>query len=108
MIGGMGSAAGFRAKIWERDRATVTPRPSTVVHRHNVNMQTNWAVCRVYDDMRDPVLVREHLTPQGASRIAGEMRDRMTDVEVGAALAEGWTFGPVRVRGFKATAIVRP
>lgn len=50
-----------------------------------------WSVARVYDDKSQPDRpIRVNLTEADARKVAGELRDGMTDAECGVALTEGW------------------
>jgi hypothetical protein len=61
----------------------------------------DYAVARVYDDAREPEILRFNLTPVDAEAYAGRMRDGMTDADVKKALDEGWNYKVIFVRGNK-------
>ena len=98
----MGTAAAHRERMWAEAKANpqkATPDQQRVKEFQPFKNTGTWAVCRVYDDGRPSVVVRDFLTANAAPIVAGEMRDGMSDTAVAVAVAEGWNYGPVRVRG---------
>jgi hypothetical protein len=55
-----------------------------------------FGVYRIYDSGRR-VIVRRSLLANEAARVAGQLRDAMTDSQVGQALAEGWNYLPAKI-----------
>jgi hypothetical protein len=74
-------------------RAEASKRPR--YHRQD------YAVARVYDDGREPEILRFNLTPVDAEAQAGRLRDAMTDADVQKSLDEGWNYKVIFVRGNK-------
>ena len=62
--------------------------------------RTDYAVAKVFDDERPPVHTQHvNLTQHEAEAHAGKLRDAMSDRDVELALAEGWNYEVVTVRG---------
>lgn len=61
-----------------------------------------WSVVKHYDDGEQPDRpIRVNLTEENARKVAGELRDGMTDAECGAALTEGWNITAVNKTKFR-------
>jgi hypothetical protein len=95
----MGTAAAHRQALWDREKAErkTAPKPQGLTppaKRNNFWTSDAWAVVREYDDGRR-TLVRDNLSARGAERLAGELRDAMTD----AQCAEGWNYQARRTKG---------
>lgn len=53
-----------------------------------------WGVFKVFDSGRASELIGPSPSAEAADRVAGYMRDHMTDADVGAALKAGWNYLP--------------
>jgi hypothetical protein len=79
------------------------PRHRTHPKAHEPNaafQRTDYAVAKVYEAGKVVVVKGAvNLTSFEAEARAGRMRDAMSDDQVAAALAEGWNYQAVTVRG---------
>ena len=96
------------AEIESRRRARSGWDPTDARHRsrpdakpvRNAFQRTDYAVAKVYEAGKVVVVKGAvNLTSFEADARAGRMRDAMSDDQVAAALAEGWNYQAVTVRG---------
>lgn len=104
----MGSASAHRQAIWDREKAergtkvTAVPLTPPKKPRPNLHAAACWAVCQVFDAAgRLPVVLKTRMTWDEAERVAGRMRDNMSDAEVERALSEGWNYVAKRLGGYR-------
>jgi hypothetical protein len=79
-------------------RHRVAPETKRVTVAFN---RTDYAVAKVYDDKERPPALTKHvnLAEHEAEAHAGRLRDAMSDRDVELAMAEGWNYKVVTVKG---------
>ena len=85
----------------DRTRPVALPRGIDENTKRVRYHRQDYAVAKVYDDGREPDVIRYNLTPVDAEAQAGRLRDAMTEADVKKALDEGWNYKVIFVRGNK-------
>ena len=78
----MGQA--FREAMWEKGHRQTVEQAKLPAHL-KATRGPNWRVYRVEADGKR-VVIRQYLSPAQAESLAGQMRDRMSDAQVGLGI----------------------